>query len=339
MTFDGKAFGEEIVETVKQFVGKTVDPLLARIGELEQRLAALPTPRDGVDGKDGRDGEPGARGADGAPGERGEMGPAGKDGVPGEKGEPGEQGAPGEPGPAGKDVDPEAVAILVFEGVIGKRLADLVGVEIEKAVAALPKPKDGHSPTAEEMAPLVSEAVQRAAAAIPVPKDGKDGLNAVRFLRDEKGNLVVTMSDGSVIELGPINGKDADENAILARLLEQVPAQKADELEFAPDDLADQITDAIKAVAGFVTKAAPEAIVREQQPIQPNQPISINVHPTSVSVDVPEQRAPQVNVEGAVVHVPAPNVTVELPKKGKEITRVTEWDKSGRIKAFEKTEE
>lgn len=300
---------DEGFDALKGYVDRSFDAFQRRIEDIEQRLAALPNPRAGVDGKDGH---PGERGAD---------------------------GSPGQPGPPGKDAEPEAVAAILFEGIISKRLNELLSAEIEKAVAALPRPADGRSPTADELAPLINEAVQRAASAIPVPKDGKDGLNAVRFLRDEKGNLVVTMSDGSVIELGPINGKDADENAILARLLEHVPAQKADELEFAPDDLADQITDAIKAVAGFVTKAAPEAIAREQQPIQPSQPISINVHPTSVSVDVPEQRAPQVNVEGAVVHVPAPNVTVELPKKGKEITRVTEWDKSGRIKAFEKIEE
>jgi hypothetical protein len=303
MSFDGKAFGAEIVAAVKDHLEREIAPLLARIAELEGKLAALPTPKDGADGKDG------------APGEQG---PAGETG---ERGEPGQKGDQGEPGPAGKDADPEAIAAMVK-------------TEAERILAGWERPQDGKSVTVEEITPLIEESVQRAVAAIPAPRDGKDGLSAVRFLRDAKGNLIVTMTDGSVVELGPVDGKDADEDAILARMLEKMPAASADEC--APDDLAEEITGAIKAVAGFVTKAMPAAIVREQAP---QQPITVNVHPTAVSVDLPEQPAPQVKVDGAVVHVPAPQVTVELPKKGKEVTRVTEWDKAGRIKAFEKTEE
>src|SRR5690554_6389193 len=47
MTFDGKAFGAEIVVAVKSHVSATVEPLLARIDALENRLESLPEPKDG----------------------------------------------------------------------------------------------------------------------------------------------------------------------------------------------------------------------------------------------------------------------------------------------------
>jgi hypothetical protein len=38
-------------------------------------------------------------------------------------------------------------------------------------------------------------------------KNGRDGLDAVEFIRSE-GNLIVTLSNGTTKDLGPINGKD-----------------------------------------------------------------------------------------------------------------------------------
>lgn len=287
------------IETISGAIAEEVAKHVA------ETVAALPAARDGIDGKDGVPGERGDKGERGEKGEPGEAGPAGAD---------------GQPGAAGKDADPEHVAALVKS-------------EAERILAGWERPQDGKSVSVEELRPVVEETVQRAVAAIPAPANGKDGLSAVRFLRDAKGDLVVTMSDGSVTDLGPVDGKDADEDAIVAKLLAQVPAHKADEIEFAPDDVADHITDAVKMVAGFVTRASSPQITRE------HPPVTVNVHPTSVKIDVPDQPAPHVNVEGAVVNVPAPNVTVELPKKGKEVTRVTKHDRAGRIVEFEKVEE
>lgn len=42
MTFDGKAFGQEIVAAVKAHVGCVLDPVLARIDALEKAVAAAP---------------------------------------------------------------------------------------------------------------------------------------------------------------------------------------------------------------------------------------------------------------------------------------------------------
>jgi hypothetical protein len=60
MTFDGKAFGEEIVGFVRNYLEREVEPLKARIAELESR--------------EPQQGPPGERGADGAPGATGEKG-------------------------------------------------------------------------------------------------------------------------------------------------------------------------------------------------------------------------------------------------------------------------
>lgn len=117
------------------------------------------------------------------------------------------KGAPGVDGRDGKDADPEVTAQLVRE-------------EVEKAVAAIPVPKDGKSVTVEDVEPLITErvsaAVSDAVKAIPVPqngkdgKDGRDGLDVVTpILKD--GTLLFTMSDGSVKEVGRVvgeNGKD-----------------------------------------------------------------------------------------------------------------------------------
>lgn len=49
MTFDGKAFGKEIVAVVKGFVADELTPIVKRLDGLEQQLKSLPTPKDGKD--------------------------------------------------------------------------------------------------------------------------------------------------------------------------------------------------------------------------------------------------------------------------------------------------
>lgn len=69
----------------------------------------------------------------------------------------------------GKSITPEDVAPM---------LADLV----DKAVSALPKPKDGEdgkSVPVEQVQRMIDEAVSKAVAAIPVPKDGEHGRDAL----------------------------------------------------------------------------------------------------------------------------------------------------------------
>jgi hypothetical protein len=102
--------------------------------------------------------------------------------------------------PAPKDFDPS-----LMEAAIGEK--------VTITLAGWERPQDGKSVTVEELEPIIEDRVQKAVAAIPAPKDGepgkpgRDGLDAVEFLRSD-GNLIVTLSNGTTKDLGPINGKD-----------------------------------------------------------------------------------------------------------------------------------
>lgn len=141
---------------------------------------------------------------------------------------PPEKGAPGEKGADGHSVSLDDIAPLV-ERAVGA------------AVALIPIPKDGldgrdgqdgapgtdgQSITIDDIEPLVIRAVEASIAAIPVPKDGKDGIHGkdgapgahgrdgkdgvslAGALIDRSGALVVTLSDGTTRDLGPVIGKD-----------------------------------------------------------------------------------------------------------------------------------
>ncbi|AKR55709.1 Phage portal protein [Devosia sp. H5989] len=116
---------------------------------------------------------------------------------------------------------------------------------LDKAIAAIPEPKDGKSVTPEDLAPmvenLVSSAMAEAVRGLPVPEDGKDGVGVAGALIDRDGNLVLTLSNGDTKELGQVVGRDADEAAIERRIKELIgaiprPKDGLDGLGF--DDLA-----------------------------------------------------------------------------------------------------
>ena len=90
--FDGKAFGEEIVDMVKAYVGRILQPLEVRLAVLEARAPVRGDP--GERGDKGEKGDPGERGDPG----RDAIGEKGADGEPGPRGAPGEDGAPGRDG-------------------------------------------------------------------------------------------------------------------------------------------------------------------------------------------------------------------------------------------------
>jgi len=169
--FDGKAFGGEVVDVVKGFVGRALEPILRRLDSLEARQPergekgdAGPSGRDGADGKDappiaddriaeavlryfeanpplaGRDGIDGKDGCDGVDGKDGIDGASGKDGFNGADGANGKDGMPGEKGEVGRD--------------------------------------------------------------------GKDGVSLAGALIDRSGGLVLTLSDGTTRDLGQVVGKD-----------------------------------------------------------------------------------------------------------------------------------
>jgi hypothetical protein len=147
------------------------------------------------------------------------------------------------PAEPGKSIDPEIVKAMVDEAVAGAgyrptpeeirgfvadiekdiaaKDAALIADEVQKAVAAIEKPKDGESVTAEQLRPMVDELVSKAVSVIPVPKDG---VSLAGMLIDRNGELVATLSNGETKSLGPVVGKDADMAELSRQIVEQVKA-------------------------------------------------------------------------------------------------------------------
>lgn len=134
-------------------------------------------------GVDGKDGIPGERGADGKEGAAGRDGVDGKDGAPGRDGVDGKDGAPGERGADGKDgsagVDgkegpPGRDAVDGKDGAAG---VDGKSVALEDVLSALDdKDEARFAKWALAVERRVYDAAEKAIAAMPVPKDGVDGL-------------------------------------------------------------------------------------------------------------------------------------------------------------------
>lgn len=86
-------------------------------------------------------------------------------------------------------------------------LEPMVRNAVCEAVAALPAPKDGASVTIADVEPLISRAVADAVAALPAAKDGRGIAGA---MIDRHGSLIVTLSDGTLTDLGHVEGKDGE---------------------------------------------------------------------------------------------------------------------------------
>lgn len=115
------------------------------------------------------------------------------------------------PAQPGKDADPEHVAAVVK-------------AEAERILAGWDRPQDGKSVTVDEVGPILAEAVQKAVAALPVPKDG---VSLAGALIDRQGGLILTLSDGSTRDLGKVVGKDAepvDMAAVERSIVEKIAA-------------------------------------------------------------------------------------------------------------------
>lgn len=137
----------------------------------------------------------------------------------------------GEPGAAGKD----GLSVTVDD------VAPMISEVVRSAVAAIPAPKDGadgkdgangrdgvdgKSVSIDEIEPIIASHIRKAISAIPAPKDGKDGrdgangkdgsdgkdgrdgLGAASAMIDRSGHLILTMTNGSAKDLGPVVGKD-----------------------------------------------------------------------------------------------------------------------------------
>ncbi len=174
--FDGKAFGEQMVEIVRTYVDEATAPLRAKIEALEARALPAaeigPAGRDGIDGKDvdmdavmARVDE--ALKAIPAP----PAGKDGRDGVDGKDGVPGRDGIDGKDGPAGPGV---RGAIRAHDGSLHLTLSD--GSTVECGVVTGRDGRDGE----------------------PGP-NGRDGLQLKDIdlaLAEDGRTLVLSLDDG-----------------------------------------------------------------------------------------------------------------------------------------------
>ncbi len=172
-------------------VEKTVIAALPKVPTAEELVALVPVPangRDGVDGKDGRDGDD------------------------------------------GKSITADDVAPMVAELVA----AGFAAAPVAKDGAPGRDGKDGidgRSVSIDDVTPLIKDAVAASFAVMPVPKDGapgrdgidgragvdgkdgvsgKDGVGLAGALIDRAGELNLTLTDGTVVKLGVVAGRDGD---------------------------------------------------------------------------------------------------------------------------------
>ncbi len=160
--------------------GKSVtieDVLPAIESAIAARFAALPTPKDGRDGKDGEHGRSVTLAelepiVDATVARAVAAIPAPKDGV-----------------------DGRSVDVAAVEAMVAERVSVVVNEAVARAVAALPPAEPGApgtSVTADDVAPLIATEVEKAVAALPKPKDGvdgKDGAPGERGLDGAPGKL------------------------------------------------------------------------------------------------------------------------------------------------------
>lgn len=135
--------------------------------------------KDGLPGKDGKDGIPGKDGKDGLPGAEGKQGHPGKDGKDGKPGVKGKNGKNGEDGRGIEDVyiNEEGHLIIVFTDGEKKDVGKVVG-------------KDGVN------------GLGFAGAQGRPGKNGEDGISIVDAKVNNKGHLIVTLSNGEEIDAG-----------------------------------------------------------------------------------------------------------------------------------------
>jgi hypothetical protein len=118
------------------------------------------------------------------------------------------------PAEPGKDADPEEIKALVAEAIAalppaepGKDAEPIAPEQIDAAVQRHLEANPIKTVTVEDLAPVVESQVAKAVEAIPPAKDGADAAQIASFVKDHTGSLIVTLSDGRVIDTGIRDGE------------------------------------------------------------------------------------------------------------------------------------
>lgn len=284
-------------------------------------LSLVPVPKDGAPGPAGKAAEPVDYPAviqqvlaciptpkDGAPGPEGRAGVAGRDGEP-IKGDLGPAGPPGPAGPAGEGVNQAEVELLVQRTV-------------EKAMDALPKPRDGErgpeGPAGKDVdMGHLADLVKQIAEAMPRPKDVDP--KVVRGMVDTAIAALPPAKDG---EPGA-DGKDADpqqiESAVMERVLralDEIPRPKdgRDGKDVDPEFVRAELERAVKALP--IPKDG-----RDAEPVNLQKLLADVLAKVPTPKDgAPGKDAPPIDfdavVSGAVARIPIPRDGVD----GKSVT-------------------
>lgn len=181
--FDGEQFGQQMVEIVRGYVDSEVGPLkaenVALRSDLQQAIDANAALVERVAALEARE-------------------------LP--------EAIKGDPG----EVDMEAVGLLLDEKLAvaistipapTPATLDMVEISglIDKAVAERPLPQDGKDCDMDAVKAYLVGLVDSAVKSVPA---GKDGLGLASALKDERGHLIIVLSDGTTQDLGQVNGKD-----------------------------------------------------------------------------------------------------------------------------------
>lgn len=199
MPLDVADIAEVVADALRPLMAANA-ALQARIDALEKREMPVIHGRDGlpgVPGPAGRDGTKGVTGERGTPGPEGPPGPPGPAGERGERGEKGEQGLPGERGPAGAQGQKGDAGERGEPGVIG--LKGDTGERGEKGDLGM-QGRPGDTGPEGPIGPR-GEHGQKGL-------DGKDGVGVAGALVNGKGELLLTLSNGTLEPLGQVVGRD-----------------------------------------------------------------------------------------------------------------------------------
>lgn len=88
------------------------------------------------------------------------------------------------------------------------QLAEKARNKMLEELGALRQPEDGKSLTVNDVAPLIRSEIEKAVAALPAPKDG---LGVAGAMIDRDGALQITLTNGDIKNLGLVVGKDGED--------------------------------------------------------------------------------------------------------------------------------
>jgi hypothetical protein len=298
--------GQDAAPVTKEQI---VEAVLACDDALAAAVTKHLTDNPPAPGRDGTDGAPGPAGQDAAPVdydslrkfivERVAEIPLPKDGINGIDGAPGMPGRDAEP--IGKDQIIEAVLSCgaALQEAVAKHLTDnppLAG-------------QDGKNADPVDYEAIHSFVIERVAE-IPVPKDGvngidgKDGVGLAGAFINRSGSLVVTLSSGSVHELGAVEGKSADPTEIKEMIrseLHSIEVKTPDIIEapFSPHLLT--------MIEGAHRALSEPLIVRTDDAAQP--PFTLNVNgsgaaPKPTRKTIKTRRDEHGNLEADIIESP-----------------------------------